>query len=95
MSVELIFDFNPEKNAILKKERDISFEEVIATIEAGEILDVVAHPNKKRYPRQKIYYLRLRDYVYLVPFVRDGQVIFLKTIIPSRKMTKYYLGRQL
>jgi hypothetical protein len=27
-----------------------------------------------------------------VPFVEDDGRIFLKTIIPSRKMTKQYLG---
>jgi hypothetical protein len=27
-----------------------------------------------------------------VPFVEDDEVVFLKTIIPSRKMTKKYLG---
>jgi hypothetical protein len=27
-----------------------------------------------------------------VPFVEDEERIFLKTIIPSRKMTKIYLG---
>jgi hypothetical protein len=31
-------------------------------------------------------------YVCLVPFVEDDEVIFLKTIVPSRKMTKQYLG---
>jgi hypothetical protein len=30
-------------------------------------------------------------YVYVVPFVEDGEKVFLKTIIPSRKMTKKHL----
>jgi len=29
--------------------------------------------------------------VYLVPFVENGKEVFLKTIIPSRKATKFYL----
>jgi hypothetical protein len=29
-------------------------------------------------------------YAYLVPFVEDGQALFLKTIIPSRKATRDY-----
>ena len=93
MSTSLTFDFNPEKNAILKRDRGVSFEEVIATIEAGKILDIVAHPNIARYPRQRIYYIVMRNYVYLVPFVRTGSKIFLKTVIPSRKLTKHYLKR--
>jgi hypothetical protein len=32
--------------------------------------------------------------VYLVPFVEDEKLIFLKTIIPSRKATRDYLGEE-
>ena len=32
------------------------------------------------------------DYVFLVPFIETGDEIFLKTIIPSRKATRQYLG---
>ena len=35
-----------------------------------------------------------RTYVYLVPFVEDERTVFLKTIIPSRKATKEYLGEE-
>lgn len=31
-------------------------------------------------------------YAFVVPFVADGDVLFMNTIIPSRKMTKRYLG---
>jgi hypothetical protein len=34
------------------------------------------------------------EYVYLVPFVEDEHTVFLKTIIPSRKATKQYLGEE-
>ena len=37
---------------------------------------------------------RHREYVYLVPFVEDEHAVFLKTIIPSRKATKEYLGEE-
>jgi hypothetical protein len=33
----------------------------------------------------------INEYVYLVPFIEDEKMIFLKTIIPSRKATKKYL----
>jgi hypothetical protein len=36
--------------------------------------------------------LEINDYVYYVPFIEDNEKIFLKTIIPSRKYTKKYLG---
>ena len=34
------------------------------------------------------------DYVYLVPVVESENGIFLKTIIPSRKATRDYLGEE-
>ena len=38
------------------------------------------------------YVVLIEDYVYLVPYVESENGIFLKTIIPSRKATKHYLG---
>jgi hypothetical protein len=55
-------------------------------------LDIIEHPNKAKYPDQKIFIVEVDEYVYLVPFIEDDKLIFLKTIIPSRKMTKKYLG---
>lgn len=43
---------------------------------------------------QRIFVSRREDYVYLVPFVEDEHTLFLKTIIPSRKATKQYLGEE-
>ena len=85
------FDWNKKKNELLKLERDISFEEVYIAIESGGLLEVVAHPNTKRYSNQKMFVVNINNYVYLVPFVEDEEKIFLKTIIPSRKATKKYL----
>ncbi len=85
------FDWSKAKNELLKIERDVSFEEVYIAIESGEILDVIENPNKTRYPNQKIYVVNIHDYVYLIPYVEDKEKIFLKTIFPSRKMTKKYL----
>lgn len=90
---EPTFNFSADKNALLIKERNISFEEIIAAIEDGNILAVVEHPNQKKFGHQKIYVVYANDYVYLVPFVeeKNGR-IFLKTIIPSRKAKKQYMG---
>jgi len=84
-------DWNEEKNQFLKRERDISFEEVLLAIENSQILDIVKHPNQKRYQNQKIIIININNYAYLVPFVEDEEKIFLKTIIPSRKATKKYI----
>ncbi len=86
------FDWNVEKNDELLQERGVSFEEIVFCIMHDGLLDVIEHPNKGTYPNQKIFIVNIDDYVYLVPFVEDEKTIFLKTIIPSRKMTKKYLG---
>ncbi len=86
------YAWNEDKNKQLKAERDISFEEVLVHISAGDLLDVVEHPNPDKYKGQRIFIVRMRDYAWLVPFVESEDDIFLKTIIPSRKATKQYLG---
>jgi uncharacterized DUF497 family protein len=85
------FSWNEEKNELLKDERQISFEDVVFYIEQGFLLDVLEHPNQKKYKGQKIFVVQIDDYAYLVPFVEDDEAVFLKTIIPSRKATKKYL----
>jgi uncharacterized DUF497 family protein len=89
------FVWNNEKNRKLKAERNITFEEIVFHIEEGQILDIVEHPNQRKYKGQKIFIININDYACLVPFVEDEREIFLKTIIPSRKATKKYLrGRK-
>lgn len=85
------FDWNEDKNELLKLERNISFEQVVIAIISGGLLKTLRHPNKRRYPNQKMYVVEIDKYAYLVPFVEDTKKKFLKTIIPSRKMTKKYL----
>jgi hypothetical protein len=87
------FEFNFEKNLNLLKERGISFDQIIALIGEGCLLDVIDHPNLERYPNQKIFVVDVDGYCYLVPYVENGKEIFLKTIIPSRKATKEYLNK--
>jgi hypothetical protein len=86
------FSWDSDKNERLKALRHISFEEVVFHIEKGGLLDVVEHPNKSKYPDQHLFVVRIENYVFLVPFVEDEHEVFLKTIIPSRKATRDYLG---
>jgi len=88
------FDWSEEKNEELIEERGISFEEVVFWIMQEGLLDIIEHPNKNQYPNQRIFIVNIEGYVCLVPFVEDDEIIFLKTIIPSRKMTKKYLGEK-
>ena len=85
------FNWSDKKNNELKKERNISFEIMIFQIESGKMLDIIEHPNQAKYSGQKIFIVEFDNYAYIVPFVESGDEIFLKTVIPSRKMTKKYL----
>jgi uncharacterized DUF497 family protein len=85
------FSWDPGKNEKLKAERNISFEEIVFYIERGQVLEILEHPNKKKYPNQFMFVIPVEGYVYLVPFVEKDNEIILKTIIPSRRATKYYL----
>lgn len=86
------FRWNEEKNSFLKEERSVSFEDVVNAINNGDLLDVIEHYNKNKYPNQLIFIVKLKNYAYIIPFVENESEIFLKTIIPSRKMKKKYLG---
>ena len=87
------YEFSADKNQQLIKERLISFEDVIVALGNDKLLDTIDHHHKTKYPNQEIYIIDINGYVYLVPFVRkDKHSVFLKTIVPSRKLTKKYLG---
>ena len=93
MKEEPRYEFSAEKNQQLIKERGVSFEDVVTALGSGKLLDTIVHHNTSKYPKQEIYLLNLNGYVYLVPFVKkDKQTVFLKTIFPSRKLTKKYLN---
>jgi hypothetical protein len=85
------FRWSPEKNGLLKVARGISFESIVVAIDSGGLLDILAHPNETKYPRQRVLVVAHDRYAYLVPFVEEEDCFFLKTIIPSRKATRDYL----
>ena len=93
MSVKY-FDWDDAKNAKLRAERGIGFEDIVFHIERGDLLDILEHANPSRYAAQRIFLVRREDYLYLVPFVEDEHTVFLKTIIPSRQATKRYLDEE-
>jgi len=89
----VIYNFSAEKNAYLKTTHGVSFDEVVSAINNGQIIDIIKHPNEKKYPTQELMIISLKGYIYIVPFVeQDNGDFFLKTIYPSRKATKYYLS---
>jgi len=89
-----MFKWNPEKNQQLIQERGISFEEIVQAIIDGHCVNDVEHWNRKKHPNQRILTVMIRNYAHLVPYVRDGEHYFLKTIIPSRKENRRVQGER-
>ena len=88
------FSWSGTKNESLKAERGVSFEQVVFHIYQGHLLDIMEHPNQRRYPGQRIFVVDIGGYAYLVPFVESETEVFLKTVIPSRKATETYLRQR-
>lgn len=86
------YAWDPDKNEQLRRGRGVCFEDVVFHIDAGDAVDIFEHPNQSKYPGQHVIVVCIEEYAYLVPFVEAGDEVFLKTIIPSRKATKRYLG---
>jgi uncharacterized DUF497 family protein len=84
------YEWDPAKNEWLKKERQISFEQIIIHLSRGDVWKITDHPDQSNYPEQKLYFIIIDSYIYIVPYVVENQYIILKTIIPSRKATKMY-----
>ena len=87
------FRWSPEKNETLRLDRGVSFESIVVAIESGGLLDILAHPNQAKYPKQRVLVVTYDNYAYLVPFVDEEDYFFLKTVIPSRKATRDYLNQ--
>lgn len=86
--------WDEQKNEWLKQNRGVGFERVAVLIEQGQVLEVMDHPDQRKYPKQKMVTVEIDGYACLVPYVDDEEGVFLKTIIPSRKATKKYLRGQ-
>ena len=72
----MIFKWNNEKNKVLKKCRNISFERIIVAIEQNCLLDILEHPNKEKYSNQLLLLVEIDRYVYVVPCMLENDVCF-------------------
>jgi hypothetical protein len=86
--------FSEEKNQLLKATRGVGFDEIIVLLKRGDLLADKKHISKS-HPNQRIYVIKIGKYAYAVPYVVNPQTngIFLKTIYPSRKLTKLYIKK--
>lgn len=84
--MNIIWDEN--KNTKLKRERNISFDEISAMILENKYIDIVKHTKR---PEQKIFILPINGYIHAIPFLIDeDRNMVLKTAFPSRKFHKIY-----
>jgi hypothetical protein len=88
------YEWDPKKNEQLKKARNISFEKIVFHLSQGDNWRVADHPDQESYPGQRIYFVIVEEYIYLVPNIFEDDYVFLKTIIPSRKATRAYRKEQ-
>ena len=87
------FVWDEDKNKILKQQRNISFEQIVLSIENKQVVNVIENPNKEKHKGQIYIMVNYDEYIYVVPaYISDsGEECHLKTIYPSRKYTKIYL----
>jgi hypothetical protein len=89
--IELEIRWSVEKDLLLRSDLTrggIGLAECAVAIEEGRILDDLPNPTREG---QRIFVLEIKEYAYVVPYVTQGEVIFLKTMFPSRKHTAHYL----
>ena len=79
------FIYDEEKNQKLYKLRGVTFENVIEAISNDMILYDVSHPNREKYPNQRLMIVNINSYPYAVPYLIDGDNFVLKTIYPDRR----------
>lgn len=86
---DLEFNWSDEKNILLKRERNICFEDVVTAIENNKLLDIIKNQSEN-HQEQYCLIIDISNYAYIVPFVQERNVFFLKTMYKSRKQTKKY-----
>ena len=86
------FDYSREKDLILKESRNVSFRDVIQAYRTGKKLADLENKSKKR-TNQRLLVVNIEGYAFAAPYIIDEKRkrVFLKTVYPSRKLTKKYL----
>ena len=61
---------------------------MVVAVEAGGLLDILAHPNQARYPNQRVLVIASDRYACLVRFVEEPDHFVVKSVT-----TRDYLGQ--
>ncbi|ORE90828.1 toxin [Aurantimonas sp. 22II-16-19i] len=88
----MVAAWNSEKNDALKARYGFGFERVLAALQEGRLLLNRRHPNEERYPHQRQIIVEIDHYAWVVPYVETEGGLFLKTMFPSRRATREFLG---
>ncbi len=91
--LDMVIGWSQEKNEELKARRGLCFEDAEVLILAEDICADLPHPNQSKYPGQRVLYLLIDNYVCVVPYVQDGNKMFLNTMFRSRAARKYLLKK--
>ncbi|PHS24795.1 MAG: toxin [Methylophaga sp.] len=86
---DLEFNWSDEKNILLKEERNICFEDVVTAIKNNKLLDIIKNKSENHHD-QYCLIIDISSSAYIVPFVHENNIFFLKTMYKSRKQTKKY-----
>ena len=86
------YRWNPDKDELLRRNRGLSFHDVVYHLQHGGLLADIEHPNQQRYPHQRMYIVRIRGYVHVVPFYRRESDEFLITAFPHSRSNRRYSG---
>ncbi|NKX43089.1 toxin [Roseicyclus persicicus] len=87
------YRWSAEKEAALRADRGLEFDALVLAIETGGLLDDIENPSRN-FPHQRAYVVAWDGYAVIVPYVRDGDTVFLKTAYRNRKATRRYIGDQ-
>lgn len=82
------FRWDETKNKKLKKERNLSFEDVIDAITNDDFYGIFENQSKN-HPTQRVLLVKINGYPCIVPFIESDSELILKTIIPDRRFKKY------
>jgi uncharacterized DUF497 family protein len=82
-----MIEWNKEKAEWLLSERGIDIKRIEHAIKSGDYTTAIV-PNQEDHPEQEMFLVELDDYIHCVPFVKNGDTIFIKTVFRSRKLQK-------
>ena len=83
------FEVGLRKSDLLKMERGVTFEDLVAAIREGHALDTIDNPSSKR-TLQVLLIVNFQNEIWCIPSVEENGGFFMKTAYPSRKYRKIY-----